>query len=270
MQRIHLPILGKGKKGIGLIKIKGEGLVNGLIKVCLCPQLWVIIGKYRLCGGRVVPWFYYIGRLLMRLVLLLLTRWRVRGRENVPAEGPLLVVANHLNLADPPLLGVSLSRKVVFMAKEELFRSRFSSYFVRNFGAFPVHRGQLDREALRQAKRVLADGLALVMFPEATRSEDAQLQPAFSGSALIALHSGAPILPVGITGTEKIKGVAWVLRRPVITVNIGHPFYLPPVNSRLTKVEMAELTNFIMVRIADLLPPEYRGNYAREVRCHEN
>ena len=217
-----------------------------------------------------MPWFYYIGRLLMRLVLLLLTRWRVRGRENVPAEGPLLVVANHLNLADPPLLGVSLSRKVVFMAKEELFRSRLSSYFVRNFGAFPVHRGRLDREALRQAKRVLADGLALVMFPEATRSEDAQLQPAFSGSALIALHSGAPILPVGITGTEKIKGVAWVLRRPVITVNIGHPFYLPPVNSRLTKVEMAELTNFIMGRIADLLPPEYRGNYAREVRCHEN
>jgi len=156
------------------------------------------------------------------------------------------------------------------MAKEELFRSRFSSYCVRSFGAFPVHRGQLDREALRQAKRVLADGLALVMFPEATRSKDAQLQPAFSGSALIALHSGAPILPVGITGTERIKGVSWILHRPVITVNIGHPFYLPPVNSRLTKVEMAELTNFIMERIAEVLPPEYRGNYGQEIRCHEN
>ena len=250
--------------------IKGEGLVNSLIKVCLSHQLWVIIGKYRLCGGRVVSWFYYVGRLLMRLLLLLLTRWRVRGRDNIPGQGPLLIVANHLNLADPPLLGVSLSRKVIFMAKEELFRSPFSSYFVRSFGAFPVHRGQLDREALRQAKRVLADGLALVMFPEATRSKDAQLQPAFSGSALIALRSGAPILPVGITGTEKIKGVAWILRRPVITVNIGHPFYLPSVNSRLTKVKMAELTNFIMVRIADLLPPEYRGNYGQEIRCHEN
>lgn len=206
----------------------------------------------------------------MRLLLLLLTRWRVRGRDNIPGQGPLLIVANHLNLADPPLLGVSLSRKVVFMAKEELFRSRLSGYFVRSFGAFPVHRGRMDREALRQAKRVLADGLALVMFPEATRSKNAQLQPAFPGSALIALHSGAPILPVGITGTEKIEGVAWILRRPVITVNIGHPFYLPSVNSRLTKVQMAELTNFIMGRIAELLPPEYRGNYAQEVRRDEN
>ena len=217
-----------------------------------------------------MSWFYYVSRLLMRLLLILLTRWRVRGRDNIPGEGPLLIVANHLNLADPPLLGVSLSRRVVFMAKEELFRSRFSGYFVRSFGAFPVHRERMDREALRQAKRVLADGLALVMFPEATRSKNAQLQPAFPGSALIALRSGAPILPVGITGTEKIEGVAWILHRPVLTVNIGHPFYLPSVNSRLTKVEMTELTDFIMGRIAELLPPEYRGNYAREVRRNEN
>ncbi len=218
-----------------------------------------------------MPWFYYVSRLLMRMSLILLTRWQVRGRENIPSQGPLLVVANHLNNADPPLLGVSLNRKVIFMAKEELFRSRFSSYFVRSFGAFPVHRGQLDKQAFRQADQFLVGGLALVMFPEGKRSKSAQLQPASSGSALIALRSGAPILPVGITGTEKIKGVAWMLRRPLITVNIGHPFYLPPVSSKLTKVELAALTNFIMRRIAELLPPEYRGNYAeKEIRWHEN
>lgn len=211
-----------------------------------------------------MPWFYYVGRIIMRLLLLLLTRWQVKGRENIPAEGPLLVVANHLNNADPPLLGVSLNRKVVFMAKQELFRSPFSSYFVRSFGAFPVHRGQLDKRAFRQADQILAQGLALVMFPEGKRSKSGQLQPAFPGSALIALRSGAPILPVAITGTEKIKGIAWILRRPVITVNIGHPFHLPPVNSKLTKVELAKLTNFIMQRIAELLPPEYRGNYAEK------
>lgn len=195
------------------------------------------------------------------MLLLLLTRWQVKGKENVPSQGPLLVVANHLNLADPPLLAVSLGRKAVFMAKEELFRFRLSGYFIHGFGAFPVHRGQLDRQALRQAGQVLAEGLALVMFPEATRSKSVQLQPAFSGSALIALRSGVPILPIGITGTERMKGVTWLLHRPEITVNIGHPFHLPPASSKLTKVELGKFTNYMMGRIAELLPQEYRGDY---------
>ena len=218
-----------------------------------------------------MPWFYYVARAIARIFFSHLTRWRVRGKENVPSQGPLLIVSNHLNLTDPPLLSISLGRTVIFMAKEELFRSRFLSYFIHGFGAFPVRRGQLDKKALRQAQQVLAEGLALVMFPEGTRSHNAQLQPAFSGSALIAYRHGVPILPVGITGTEKIKGVAWLLRRPQITVNIGHPFYLPPVNSKLSKDELAELTNGMMERIAELLPREYRGNYLRkEVAKHED
>jgi len=157
------------------------------------------------------------------------------------------------------------------MAKEELFRSRFLGYFIRGFGAFPVYRKQTDRQAIRQAKQILAEGLALVMFPEGKRSLSAQLQPALSGSVLIARHSDTPILPVGITGTEKLRGVAWLLRRPQITVNIGQPFSLPPVNGKLTKEELARLTNYTMERIAELLPQEYRGNYTKkEVSNHEN
>ena len=197
----------------------------------------------------------------MRILLLLLTRWQVKGRENIPGQGPLLVVANHLHLADPPLVSVSLKRKTIFMAKEEVFRARFSSYFIGSFGAFPVHRGRLDRKALRQSQRILAEGVALVIFPEATRSKNAQLQPAFPGSALIALRSGAPILPVAITGTERIKGATWWLRRPRITVTFGSPFHLPPVDGKLSKTKLAELTNSIMGHIAELLPVEYRGNY---------
>jgi len=208
-----------------------------------------------------MPWFYYVARVIVRGLLKLLTHCQVKGRENIPSQGPLLIVANHLSLVDPPLLGVSLSRKVIFMAKKELFRFRLIGYFIGSFGAFSVHRGQLDREALRQAYQVLANGLALVMFPEGTRSRDGRLQPAFPGPALIALRSGVPILPVGIVGTEKIRGVTWLLRRPQITVNVGHPFHLPPASSRLTKAELAELTNSIMGRIAELLPPKYRGDY---------
>jgi 1-acyl-sn-glycerol-3-phosphate acyltransferase len=103
------------------------------------------------------------------------------------------------------------------------------------------------------------------MFPEGTRSKNAQLQPAFPGSALIALHNSVPILPVGITGMEKVKkGLFWMLlHRPKVMVNIGCPFYLPPANDKLTKAELAELANYIMEHIAELLPPEYQGHYAR-------
>ena len=208
-----------------------------------------------------MPWFYYVVRVIVKTLLLLLTNWQVRGKENVPSKGAVIVVANHLNLADPLVLGASLGRKVAFMAKRELFHSRVSRYFVRGLGAFSAQRGQLVREALRQASQVLANSLALAVFPEGSRSKNAQLQSAFPGSALIALRNGIPILPVGITGTEKIKGAAWFLHRPKITVNIGRPFSLPPVGSKLARAELAGLTNSIMGRIAELLPPEYRGNY---------
>jgi len=214
--------------------------------------------------------FYSIA-ILLSWIARVWCRWQVVGIENVPKKGPLLIVANHINLADIPLLTVSLGRKAIFMAKEELFRSKFVGYFLRSFGSFPVRRGQPDRRALHQAQKLLAEGGALIVFPEGKRSKNAQLQPAFLGAALIASRNGAPILPVGICGTEKIRNLASVLRRPQVVVNIGQPFYPPSANPELSKTELIEFTDLIMRRIAELLPPEYRGDYpSKEIEQREN
>ncbi len=218
-----------------------------------------------------MPWFYYVARVLVRMLLFLLTRCEVKGKENVPRQGPLLVVSNHLHAYDPAVVGVTLGREVIFMAKKELYHFRLRGYFLRGFGSFPVHRGKLDRKAIRQSEKVLADGMALAMFPEAKRSYSAQLQSALSGSALIATRSGAPILPVGLTGTERLDGVGWAFRRPRLAVNIGKPFSIASAGTKLSKAELAEQTHFIMERIAELLPQQYRGEYAdKEARGHED
>jgi 1-acyl-sn-glycerol-3-phosphate acyltransferase len=211
-----------------------------------------------------VPWFYYLSRVILIIFFFLLTRRQVKGRENIPKKGPLLVVSNHLSLADPPLLGISLNRKMIFMAKNQLFRFWLLGWVVRNFGAFPVHRGQQDRQALRQTYEVLDKGLALIMFPEGMRSRSGHLRSAFFGAAQIASRSGAPILPIGISGTEKLEHLSWWWRRPRVTVNIGIPFCLPQLRSNMTKGERMEFTHSIMQHIAELLPVDYQGDYTHE------
>jgi len=204
---------------------------------------------------------------IMKPFLLLWTRWRVKGKENIPTQGPLIVVANHLSLADPPLLSASIPRRIVFMAKQESFSHPIEGPLVRGFRAFPVRRQGLDREALQRAKQVLEEGLALGMFPEGTRSSTAQMQPCLAGASLLALRSGVPILPVGIAGTEKLSSITGLLRRPVIIVNIGEPFNPPHLDGKLTKAQLASATDIIMRRVAELLPESYRGVYGA---CNRN
>jgi len=151
------------------------------------------------------------------------------------------------------------------MAKEELFRNFMHRYFVRSFGAFPVYRQGSNRAALRQAAAVLNQGQVLGMFPEGKRSRQNSLTPALYGSALIAYRKRVPILPIGIYGTETIRGFNWIWRRPKVTVVIGKAFVLPDKGQSLNKENLACLTDLIMTQIAQLLPEKYRGEYAENI-----
>ncbi len=205
-----------------------------------------------------VHWIYRVSNPAVRMMLFLLSRWEVKGKENVPREGPFIVISNHMTNLDPPLLSVSLGRYGVFMAKEGLFHSRLSSYFIRGLGAFSVSRDRMRRETLLAAEEVLRNNYALCIFPEGMRSRNGQMRQAFTGSALIALRTGVPVLPAAITGTETVKGMNW-LRRPRLTVTFGHPFHLPPPGGNNHRDKSAE---YMMERVAELLPPEYRGVYS--------
>ncbi|MCL5026729.1 MAG: 1-acyl-sn-glycerol-3-phosphate acyltransferase [Chloroflexi bacterium] len=213
--------------------------------------------------------FYLFANACTRTLLWLLTSTRVRGLENIPQEGPVIVLANHAHFIDPPILGAILTRKVVFMAKTELFRAPLLGWIVKHYDAFPVRRGEPDHAAMRQALKVLAEGGALGMFPEGTRSRTGALQRGHTGAALLALRSNAPVVPVAIAGTNRVLRWPNILLRPSVTVKIGPPFTLSVPASPLNREALEEATENMMRRLAALLPPDQRGVYAGTVEPAE-
>src|SRR3990172_5369146 len=195
-------------------------------------------GGHRGSDGGKLNLIYPSAALLVRAAFWSLSRWEVVGAENVPPSGPLIIAANHMSFLDPPLVAVSIPRRVIFMTKAEAFHFPWS-ILLKPFG-FPVRRGQADRDALRQAQKALERGLALGMFPEGGRSVDNQLHRAQPGLALIALRSGAPILPVGIEGSEEAKSLAQVFRHPHITVHIGPVLHCSPIEGKPSNQKLAE------------------------------
>ena len=204
---------------------------------------------------------YPVGKALFRTVLRAFADWEVEGRENVPPMGPLLVVANHQSNMDPPLLMASLPRRLYYLAKAGVFTNRLFTLLLRNYGAFPLRRGSFDMRAFRWSMKVLDEDKALVLFPEGTRSPGS-MRRAISGIALIALRSQVPLLPVGITGTERMEPLLRVAYPTGhIKVNIGRIFTLPSLEGRVKRAQLDSLTDMIMGRVALLLPESYHGVY---------
>lgn len=168
-------------------------------------------------------------------------RIRVEGIHHLPAEGPALICANHLSLWDPPLIGSIVSRPLRFMAKEELFRYPVLGWLLPRIGAFPVRRGTADRGAIRLALEVLRSGGLVALFPEGARRQRGSLAPAYSGAALLAIRSGAPVIPVGIEGRFRL------FHR--IHVRIGEPIQPEhwDVQMPLRSSELQRITNEVIM-----------------------
>ena len=182
-------------------------------------------GTKRSLGNRI---FYSTARRLCLLISGPYLRQRIRNRGHLPAEGPVIVApGGHRSNLDTLLVGMAVRRSPLYMAKDSLFKSRFWSSFIRAFGGFPVARDKLDRRALETAVEVLERGDVLIVFPEGSRQEGPKLQPLFVGVAWLSAKTGAPVVPLGIGGSQKVMPIGKIMPRPHrIRMILGEP--IPP------------------------------------------
>ncbi len=197
----------------------------------------------------------------LRLFYRLLVRHTVLGLENVPASGPAIVMINHVAWADPFVVLAALGRPIVPMAKVEVFEDWRIRWLTAPYGAIPVHRGDVDTQAIRSAMEVLNAGGLVLISPEGTRSATGGLIQGQEGMAYLAVRAGAPILPVAITGTAQLNAHLKRLRRAPITITVGKLFHLDAGGDRLSRDVLRRLTDQAMRHLAAILPEDMRGIY---------
>jgi len=206
---------------------------------------------------------YTLIRALALFALRVLCRLQVAGREHVPERGALILAANHVSNVDPVVVACAVRRKLHFMAKTELFRNPAFGWFLRQLQAFPLSRGQVSPSTLRRSLALLQEGHALLVFPEGTRGDGANLQPARGGAGMLAVRSGCPVVPMYHEGTAEVLPRGGRFPRPAaVRVWIG-----PPIVFRREVAEHPEpyeaLSQQIMEAIAGLRarakPPRVAG-----------
>jgi 1-acyl-sn-glycerol-3-phosphate acyltransferase len=208
---------------------------------------------------------YKVIQRLAGIAFPFLFKLRVVGLENVPRTGAAMLASNHAAWIDIPLLAYPVPRATHYMAKIELFQTALLGGIIGMMGAFPVRRGEGDRESLRTAERLLGQGELIAIFPEGHRSESG-LMRGLPGAALIALRANVPVVPVAIINSRAVfqKGHI-VIHRPTVTVRYGKPFMLTRSGARHTRDDLGRGIDEIMTQIARLLPPEEHGVYAPQV-----
>ncbi|MFI2647632.1 MULTISPECIES: 1-acyl-sn-glycerol-3-phosphate acyltransferase [Micromonospora] len=217
-----------------------------------------------------MPLLYTIGKLTVAPTLRLAFRPHVEGLEHIPATGGAIFAGNHLSVADELLLGTVVPRHLAFWAKSEYFKGTgvkgaFSKFVLTGLGAIPVERagGRAALSAFDAAIPVLKAGDLVAVYPEGTRSPDGRLYRGRTGAARLAVAAGVPIIPVGVTGTDKAQPIGTRVPRPgraVITIRFGKP--LDFTGRSDDRTSLREMTDELMAEIQKLTGQEYVPRYA--------
>jgi 1-acyl-sn-glycerol-3-phosphate acyltransferase len=197
-------------------------------------------------------WVYGVVRVITSTIALLFYRLRAYGRENVPSEGPVILAPNHASNMDHFFCGVYLRQQIRFMAKSQLFKQNpVLTFIYTHGGVFPIRRGQRDEEAFKTANAILERGGCMLMYPEGGRSRTpGELGEPKPGIGRIALESGAPVVPVAIINSDRVR--RWrKFDFPTIRVSYGEPMSFP-VEKGATRERHQEVSEEIFSHVRRL------------------
>ncbi len=191
-----------------------------------------------------IYWYRFVRGFLYHVVFRYMGGIQVKGLDNFPKEGPVIILSNHISNLDAPAIACSMNREFFSMAKDELFRIVLMDKLISSLGAFPVKRGQGDMNAMKTAIRILKEGNALLIFPEGTRGKGDELLPLQSGFTLLVEKSNAVVLPVIISGTNKMgkddfKGISCNIGKPLSYSDISCGTRSERRNTFVEKVQKA-------------------------------
>lgn len=164
---------------------------------------------------------YFLGCVLINLMLRILWRFRKVGAEFIPQKGGVIIASNHAAYVDPPFLGAVSSRELYYLTKSELFNNGLFGWLLRKYNAFPITRGSFDRKGISQAAELLKQGKALLLFPEGTRSRDGNFLEPKLGVGKIAKEAGVPIVPAYIANSKDL--LMTFLKRKKLVILFGSP-----------------------------------------------